>query len=237
MSHDETLARLDDWAGGELPLRERREVDLHLEACPACRAEADALLALLARAEELPREIAPERDLWDGIASRLEPRGATTGYDEAEGADEMGGAAVVHLPSRRVRVPWWLLSAAALVLMAVSSGATFAFMRRHETQVLASAPAASLSSASRGAALVAFRPAEAEYQRAVGDLTLLLNARRKQLSPETAAVIDRNLRIIDEAIRQSRAALEKDPNNRELAQMLSSVYDTKVETLQRAVQI
>lgn len=108
---------------------------------------------------------------------------------------------------------------------APAAGATLASATRRRTEA---APAT---------ALAAFRPAEREYLRAADDLEALLRARRGRMAPETAATLQKNLRIIDRAIRESRAALLKDPDNRELAQMLSGVYDTKIQTLQRAVQL
>jgi hypothetical protein len=86
-------------------------------------------------------------------------------------------------------------------------------------------------------ALAAFRPAEREYQRAVDELAQVLETRRADLAPETVATLERNLAIIDAAIAESRAALEKDPNSRELTQMLSSTYDAKVQLLRNAVQL
>ncbi len=47
MTHDETLARLDDWAGDELPASERARVERHLEGCPACREDHESLRELL----------------------------------------------------------------------------------------------------------------------------------------------------------------------------------------------
>jgi hypothetical protein len=57
------------------------------------------------------------------------------------------------------------------------------------------------------------------------------------MAPETAETLERNLRIIDAAIAESRAALEKDPNSRELIDMLSATYDAKVKVLRQAVEI
>ena len=100
--------------------------------------------------------------------------------------------------------------------------------------VAASPPASAVAAPT---ALVAFEPAEREYQAAIDDLAALLRSRRARLAPETVATLERNLRIIDQAIAESRAALMKDPDSRELAQMLSGVYDTKVKMLQQAVEL
>lgn len=232
MTHDETLARLDDWAGDELPPRERAEVERHLEGCPPCRAEAEALRALLHRAAELPRGIAPPHDLWAGIAARIAPTGEDGGGGE-------GGAKVIPFVPRREgpRVPRWLLQAAAALLLALgSSGLTAAWMARRQAVVPASAEQAGASGAVP-ASLAAFSPAEAEYQQAVRDLEVILAARRARLAPETLATLEKNLRIIDEAIGQSRAALAADPASPELAGMLSDAYGAKVQALRRVVSL
>jgi anti-sigma factor RsiW len=225
ITHEQALERLDDFAGGELPERERRAVQLHLQACAECRAEVDALRSLLDEARFLPREIAPGRDLWAGIEARLEPR-----------ADMK----VIPLRPRSAWAPprWLTLAAAALVLMIGTSATTVFFMQRGGPGPDTLDPiVAKQAAAPTTTALVALQPAEAEYQKAIDDLAAVLETRRSQLAPETVATLERNLRIIDQAIAESRAALERDPSSRELAQMLSAAYDTKVRMLQQAVEL
>jgi len=281
MSHDYALDRLDDFVGGDLPEHERAAVQAHLDACGDCRLEAESLAALMEEVAHLPAGIAPDRDLWSGIAGRLQPRGE--GGDADEGGQRKVDATVIPLFPRPQRNPRWLQAAAAVVLMAASSGVTVALLRWDRQQVAVDAPqprpaavspAAGLAATpavqqpgvqgtetvtpvaqpadarlverarARAAdpappvtALAAFRPAEREYQRAAGDLERLLREQRGRMAPATAAIVERNLRIIDQAIAESRAALLKDPNNRELAQSLYAVYDSKIETLQRAVTL
>ena len=222
-THDEITALLDDFAGGELGEAERRRVQRHLDGCAACREEVDALRALLDEARFLPREVAPPRDLWASIAPRLEPRAAEP--------------AVIPLASRRRwQPPRWMLAAAAAVVLVVSTSLITARVVR-QGQAPTLAPVAAAAPEAAPTAFVAFQPAEAEYQRAIGALTAVLAEKRGELAPETVEVLETNLRIIDEAIRQSREALAKDPNSAALAEMLSTVYETKIETLQRAVQL
>ena len=260
-THEELRAMLDDFAGGELDEAGRRAVLRHLDGCAECRAEVAAVRALLDEARFLPREVAPPRDLWASIAPRLEPRAvfadsidipSTTSVDSIASSASAGpiasaddGGKVISLESRRRvwKAPKWLLAAAATIVVAVGSSLiTMAAMNaRGTTGPVADGgtlPPETVTQSSRpGTALAAFRPAEAEYQAAIDDLTRLLESRRDRILPETAATLEENLRIIDEAIRQSRAALERDPNSAELTQMLSSVYDAKVRTLQQAVSL
>jgi hypothetical protein len=142
------------------------------------------------------------------------------------------------IPLRRARPAapvwqrWSALAAAAVVLVVLSSGATAYLLRARAAAPVAAAPAAAPRTNS---ALVAFRPAEMEYLSTVEALQAELAARRDELSPETVAVIEANLRIIDQAIAEARAALEADPRNPDLPLHLSGVYRTKVELLQSAL--
>ena len=72
MTCREVDGRLDDYVDGALGEAEFQEVELHLASCAACRDAERRLRRLLAQAAALPREKAPARDLWPGIAERLE---------------------------------------------------------------------------------------------------------------------------------------------------------------------
>lgn len=66
-------ARFHDHADGELAPDETRRLEAHLAACASCQREMAGLRDLLAQAKALPREIAPERELWPEIAARANP--------------------------------------------------------------------------------------------------------------------------------------------------------------------
>jgi anti-sigma factor RsiW len=241
MTHEQALERLDDFAGGELAPAEHAAVQRHLHGCGECRAEVEALRSLLDEARFLPRETAPPRDLWAGISARLEPRAAPAVVETERGAEDP--KVIPFRPRATAWQPprWVLAAAAALVLMVGSSVGTLMVAGRWGGGGLEQLPGVAANPPSTAVAaptaLVAFRPAEQGYQAAIDDLAALLDARRAQLAPETVATLERNLRIVDQAIAESRAALERDPNSRELAQMLSGVYDTKVKMLQQAVEL
>jgi hypothetical protein len=221
MTHERVLALLDDHVGGELSDLDAAAVRRHLAECGDCRREADALAALVAGAAALPRGIAPPRDLWGGIAARLEPRGDA-------------GGVIPLAPRRRRPLPAWLLAAAAVLLVVASSLATLQFAGRPGAAPGAGHAAGALPPMT---ALAWFQPLEREYARAIDDLYLVLDAHRGGLAPETVAALEENLRAVDEAIRRSRAALEADPASREVAETLSTAYETKLEFLERAVQL
>lgn len=117
------------------------------------------------------------------------------------------------------------LAIAAGVLIAVMSSLATAWLLRSnepsQTAVVTAAPA----------------PREAAYLRATASLSQELAMRRDQLAPETIAVLERNLAIIDRAIAESRAALAGDPGNADLAELLWASYERKVSLLEQASRI
>ena len=63
--------RLQDLVDGDCAPGERTALELHLAGCPTCRAQYEALQDLLNAAQELPRAIAPRRDLWNEIEAQI----------------------------------------------------------------------------------------------------------------------------------------------------------------------
>ena len=53
--------------------------------------------------------------------------------------------------------------------------------------------------------------AEQTFDREIGALRKIIDERRKDLDPVTIAVLKKNLKLIDAAIAESKAALAKDP--------------------------
>lgn len=236
MNHEETLALLDDFVSGDLSPRENDEVEAHLHECAGCREEVAALEALLADAAALPRGIAPPRDLWAGIEARIAPAAS-----HPEGEDDVK---VIPLrPRPRWRPPQWVTAMAASVVLVVGSSlVTMRVMESRETAAptlpgVVVAPQAQAAPGQTQTAFAAFAPAERDYQQAIAELQAVLQVRRARLAPETVRTLETNLAIIDAAIQESREALAADPDSGELTQMLSSVYETKMQMLQKAVEL
>ena len=76
--------------------------------------------------------------------------------------------------------------------------------------------------------------ADVQYDAAVADLERVLREESERLDPQTVMVIERNLRAIDEAIREARAALDADPANTYLNSHLADARRRKLELLRRA---
>lgn len=215
MTCDSVRERLNDYVDGDLAAAEVHEVELHLATCTACREEERALRALLAQAAALPRVARPERDLWPGIAEEIGRR-----------------RRILAFPARTAM--WGGLAAAAALLIAVLLGRGPGKEAMPGGGPASQAASPSLVSASPEADL---REAEGDYERAIQALVAALEANRDRLAPETLRSVEQNLAVIDEAVREVRAALDQEPGNPELTRMLASTQRKKVDVLQRVVKL
>jgi hypothetical protein len=76
-------------------------------------------------------------------------------------------------------------------------------------------------------------PGDVVYDKEISMLQAMRRRQKGELDASTAAVIERNLRIIDSNIAQIRAALQKDPASSLLGDQESRALDMKVELLRR----
>src|SRR5437867_5578016 len=76
--------------------------------------------------------------------------------------------------------------------------------------------------------------AEQVYDNEIGRLRAIVERRRAQLDPVTISLVERNLKVIDDAIAQCRSALAKDPASRFLMESLNNALENKVELLRTA---
>jgi anti-sigma factor RsiW len=116
---------------------------------------------------------------------------------------------------RPAAAPWVRLSLAAALVLAAGVATWWRFIG--ETPLL----------------LKELERIEAGYTSAIGARRMAV-ARSGGLPPAGAHTIERNLRIIDDAITQTRAALQEDPGNTALLHVLVSVYEQKLQTLDQA---
>ena len=77
---------------------------------------------------------------------------------------------------------------------------------------------------------------QADYARATDDLAAAFATERDRLEPATLALLERNLGVIDAAIRESREALARDPGNIELRGLFAAAARQKVELLRWATR-
>lgn len=182
------------------------------------------LEAIARRAAELPL-LAPSRDLWSGIEERIQ-------------------AQVVALPVRHetpapARLPWRRLAIAASLLMAASAGVTYSLIKRGGPAELAANDSSAVTAPLAGENVqpVSLQSAEQTFDHEIGAMRKVVDERRKQLDPATVAVLEKNLKVIDAAIAESKAALAKDPASAFLMDRLTHAYDTKLQLLRGVANI
>jgi anti-sigma factor RsiW len=221
MTCERVRERLDDYIDGTLEEREFQEVELHLASCPGCREEERGVRAVIALAAALPREKAPGHDLWPAIAEEIERRRRF--------------ALLAFVPRRPAVWVGALAAAAAVVVVVVRVPAPRETPSGGPAAV--TTPGAVARPAALGGGVPALAEAEREYQRAAAELMAALDTRRASLSPEATAAIDENLRVIDAALAEIRAAVEREPDSPRLGRMLASTHEKKIETLRRVLKL
>lgn len=204
-------------------------------------AVSDAILAYFDEALDAQELPAPRPTLWASINERLIPRNVIPLSQRRRPAT-----------ARRLSMHW--LVAASLVMMSITGiayvltahtiksrrqqvqqqASTVAPLRRgSQTPSTALPTTTSVTDASvRTSSLSNTRQS---YDQAIAQLQATLQEKQNQLDPETVRTVEKNLRIIDDAIRQSRAALARDPMNGFLNRQLNSAQAMKITLLRNVV--
>ena len=98
------------------------------------------------------------------------------------------------------------------------------------------APSA-LTVAATPASQVTPSPDQVVYDKEIRMLRGVVRERKSELDTSTAGVIDKNLGIVNSAIAQCRAALQKDPGNSLIDSQMSWALEMKIELLRRAAML
>jgi len=235
---DPWMDRLSEYVDGELSAEERAELERHLSECFECRrAEADLRL-VVARADALV-DRDPANDLWSGIAARIRAADQSPARPIAQSPTPVIDLAAHRRPAERTgrrRFAFTLsqLAAASVALMIVSGSLVWLTLGQSTSGSTGSVGSAAPSAAVRTVADV--EPME-DIADAVRGLELVLRQQRNQLDPVTVAVLEQNLKTIDGAITEARAALERDPSNLYLNQHLESTMKMKIQLLRTATSL
>ena len=218
---------LVDLVDGRLDGAEQRQVERHLEGCENCRALVEDLRSIRAAAFMLDRR-EPKTETWStlqaAIAAEPAPKGRLLSLSGRSG----GG---------RANWPVWLGAAAALILATVIG--LLPLMNRapqphDENAATAQQPD---EPATVESVTAEFEAAEKHYQKAIDDLQTIANKDTGELDPNVAAVLQKNLSVIDQAISESRAALKSQPSSANAQSGLFDALRTKVALLQQTVEL
>lgn len=301
-------AQVSEFVDDALPTSTSAQMRVHAATCAACSALALDIAAIVSDAGVLPA-LTPSRDLWSGVEAGLDTPVVAIG-------------AAARAPAHRQFFSLRMLAAAAVLLVTVSSGATYVLMHasatpttdaptvgvatfgvatsgvatsgvsafgvsasgvvasgvasgaastgadastelnaigdvvakvgKRDALVVTSGRVASTvvspgaSSATGGSASSASPPgrpmryasnagtiSERAYQREITAMRRIVDDRLGDLDSATVVEIERNLRIIDKAIDDSRRALANDPRSGFLSTQLDRALESKLGVLRR----
>jgi hypothetical protein len=140
--------------------------------------------------------------------------------------------------SRGARLAW--LSAAAALLIITTAG-ILSLARPappHQNEQAAAASAAAPDPNDAVASVQAeLQLATEHYEKAIQQLEQIAQSENSALDPQVAAVFQRNLQVIDQAIGESRAALQSQPMSVDVQESLFDAMRSKVALLQQTVEL
>ena len=207
------------------PIR-RAELEVHMDQCAECRTFADDMRAIQDTAAALDRPLPPDR-VWLQIVGRLRQEGRVAAPAPIRPAKRYGA----------------LIAIAAALLLAVGSSLYLLFLRgpgANAPQNAGASDAAGNPSASDIVQTVEneFRLAEQHYQNAISKLEQVAKMDDDgAIDSQTAAMLKKNLQVIDQAIAESRAALQSEPQSAPARDSLFDALKRKMSLLQDTIAL
>jgi CHASE3 domain sensor protein len=224
---------IQELADGTLGPVRRAELQTHLDQCDACRALAVDLRKIREAAASLDHP-APSERVWMEVAGRLRQEGRVV---------------ETAAPARR-RMALLALAAALLVTVGGSLWLLYPMREAASDTSVASGPAdpgtKGPSDPSGGNAASAdpvqsvadeFAKAEQHLQAGISKLEAATKADQSAIDPDTAATLQKNLLIIDQAIAESRTALRQEPQSQPARDSLFEALRRKVSLLQDTIAL
>jgi anti-sigma factor RsiW len=204
------------------PIR-RAELQRHLDGCEACR----SLLGDLQRIRELAgslEPLTPPAGVWLQVAGRLRQEGRVQAPSR------------VTAPARRRHV---VLAIAAGLVAAVGASLVALLPLLRSDPPAAADPAAGPAAATQAVQSVEddFRLAEEHLQRGIARLEEAAQGENAVFDEQTAATLQKNLALIDQAIDESRAALRAEPQSAIARDSLFAALRRKVALLQDTIAL
>ena len=212
----------------------RTELERHLDECAECRSFLADMKAIRQATDSL-EPLDPPDGVWLQVAGRLRQEGRVQ-------------ALPTPTPSRAPRYAVLAIAASLVLAVGIAIGLLVTQFRTPSgpAQTTAAAPTAAAPNAPPETVDVEsveaeFRLAEQHYQNAIAKLEQA--ARLDQaasggdnaLDPQTAAMLQKSLQVIDQAIAESRAALRSEPLSASARDSLFDALKRKVALLQDTI--
>jgi len=212
---------VNDFVDGTLDAAARGRVDAHLASCAACRALAEDLQTLTRTAAALPaHKLRPE--VWGRIASAIaadRPTPAASGL-------------------AAFWTGWRVAAAMAAVAILAVTASVVVLRTPPQPATPGQAPAVHQSAQDTVQAVDEhLRIADEHYQQAITQLEKLVATDQAALDPAVAATLDKNLGIIDKAVRESREAIKAQPNSQLAQTSLFEALRQKVALLEDTIAL
>lgn len=216
---------IQELADGTLGPVRRAELQTHLDTCDGCRALAADLQKIRAAAATLDPIVPPAR-VWQSVANQLRHEGRV--------------ASPPLSPTRSVA----MFAIAASLLLAV--GGSLYMLRTYEPAAPATGAAPNVTASERGNAAPAdpvqsitedLTAADRHYESAIVKLEEAVRSDDKTIDPQTAEILKKNLQVIDQAIAESRSALQSEPQSAPARESLFEALRKKVNLLQNTIAL
>ena len=204
---------LSEFVDDALAAAAAADVRPHVASCAECQALVQDLRSVKIAAATLP-PIQPRREAWTRVERALRANPA---------------------PRRTFHLPW--LAAAAALLLAVLIGYKLADIRRQTAAPTANVAEEAGDPASAQYVEAELRQAEDHYQKAFAKLQQSMNDGKGSLDPQTAATLEKNLAVVDQAISESRAALRAQPTSAPAQASLLESFKSKISLLEDTVAL
>jgi hypothetical protein len=210
---------IQELADGTLGPIRRAELDLHLDQCEDCRRFADDVVRIRDAAASLDRPAPPDR-VWLQIAGQLRNQGRV--------------AAPPPLLIRSWRYAPLAIAASLLLVVSASWFVLYQGSRQIGTQP---GPGNAATRDAVQGVESEFRLAEQHYQNAIAKLEEAFRNDNDAIDAQTAAMLKKNLEVIDQAIAESRAALRSEPQSTAALGSLFDALKRKVIVLQDTIAL
>jgi hypothetical protein len=212
---------IQEFVDGTLGAIRQAELRQHLDQCDACRALADDLQRIRDTADSLDH-LTPPDHIWLQIAGRLRQSGVVRDRPAA-----------VRAGTRHVAI----LAIAASLIVAVGAALMLLSGIRRTEPATSGTTAENAGGPSVLSAEADLQEADALYQRGITKLEEAAKGYRESLDPVTAATLEKNSQIIDQAIAESRAALKLEPHSPVAQASLFDALKRKVALLQDTIAL
>lgn len=232
--HTAYVESIQELIDGTIGSIRRAELERHLATCEECRSLLADMQAIRDTADTL-EPLDPPDGVWLQIAGRLRQEGRVQATPVAE-------------PSRAPRFAILAIAASLVLAVGIAIGLLVTQYRSPNkpapAPVVAQAPGNPSQDVAVESVETEFRLAEQHYQNAIAKLEQA--ARLDQaasgrdgntLDPQTAAMLQKNLQVIDQAIAESRAALQSEPLSASARDSLFDALKRKVALLQDTIAL